>query len=183
MAGKGVRQAEHRGQLRAEQAGAKNIERHVRACARRGADAGPAVIGKIALQLHHIAREGIGIAVQIATHRGGHALVGARGAAQPQINSAGEQRIERAELFGDHDRRMIGQHDAAGTDANRAGGPGHMGQHDAGRRAGNAFHTVMFGGPVPVEAQAFGMPRQIGCVGQRLGYGAAVGDGDEIEQG
>ena len=40
-------------------------------------------------------------------------LVGAGGAAQAQIDASGEQRFEGAELFGNHQGGVVGQHDAA----------------------------------------------------------------------
>ena len=56
---------------------------------------------------------------RIAAQRQGGALVGARGAAEPEVDASGVQRFERAELFGDYQRRMVRQHDAAGADADR----------------------------------------------------------------
>ena len=43
-------------------------------------------------------------------------LVGARGAAEPEVDAAGKQPRQRAELFGDDERRVVRQHDAAGAD-------------------------------------------------------------------
>jgi len=40
-------------------------------------------------------------------------LVGAGRAPQTQVDAAGIQRLERAELFRNHERRVIRQHDAA----------------------------------------------------------------------
>ena len=90
---------------------------HVRARARRRDDAGLAVVGEIALQLHHVLREGVGVAVQRPAHRARDALVRSRRAAEAEVDAAGEQRVERAELLGDHQRRVVGQHDAARADA------------------------------------------------------------------
>src|SRR4029077_9660468 len=44
--------------------------------------------------------------------------VAARRAADTQVDASGKQRFECAELFGDGQRRVIRQHDAAGTDTN-----------------------------------------------------------------
>ena len=43
----------------------------------------------------------------------------------------GIQRVERAELLGDHERRMVRQHDAAGADADGLRAAGHMADDDA----------------------------------------------------
>ncbi len=45
--------------------------------ARHGVDAGLSVIGKIALQLDHLARESFAAGVKVAAHRAGDALVAA----------------------------------------------------------------------------------------------------------
>ena len=58
-----------------------------------------------------------------------------------------------------------------------------MRDHDRGRGAGDAGHAVMLGDPVAGEAEAFGMAREIGGIGERARDGAAFDDGDEIEQG
>ena len=49
----------------------------------------------------------------------------------------GKQRLERAELLGDHERRVVRQHDPAGADADRLGAAGDVGDHDRGRGAGD----------------------------------------------
>ncbi|BCM17666.1 LLM class flavin-dependent oxidoreductase [Mesorhizobium sp. J8] len=47
--------------------------------------------------------------------------VGARRAAESKVDAAGKERRQRAELLADHQRRMVGQHDAACADADRLG--------------------------------------------------------------
>ena len=82
------------------------------------------------------------------------ALVGAGRAAEPEIDPAGVQRLQRAELLGDHQRRVVGQHDAAGADADRRRAPGHVADRHRGRRAGDAGHVVVLGQPVADVAPA-----------------------------
>ena len=43
--------------------------------------------------------------------------VGARRAAEPEIDASGKQRLEHLEAFGHHERRMVRKHDAARADA------------------------------------------------------------------
>ena len=135
------------------------------------------------MQFHHVARESVGIGIEIAAQRGGDALVAARRAAQPEVDASGKQRLERAELFGDHQRRMVGQHDPARTHADGAGRGGDVADHDAGRGAGDAFHPVMLGAPVSLEPQRFSVAGDVRCIGERGGDVAAFGDVGEIEQG
>jgi hypothetical protein len=53
------------------------------------------------------------------------------------------QRLERPELLGDHDRRVIRQHDPAGADADRARTRSDVRDHDGGRRTGDADRVVV----------------------------------------
>jgi hypothetical protein len=52
--------------------------------------------------------------------------VGARGASDAEIDPAGVQRVEHAELLGDDERLVVGQHDPARPDADRGGGAGQV---------------------------------------------------------
>lgn len=71
------------------------------------------------------------------------------------------QGIKRAELLGDDQRRMVGQHDAAGADAYRPGAAGDMGDDDGGGGTGDARHVVMLGQPVSLVSQPLGMAGEI----------------------
>ena len=181
--GKGVWQPERGGELRTEQAGAQNPQRHLCACARGRADPRLPVIGEIALQFHHVARERLRIAFQRAAKRARYPLVRSRRASQPQIDPAGIQRVERAELFGDHQRRMVGQHDPARADTDRLRLARNMADHHRRRGARNARHAMMFGDPIARIAAGFGLTRQIGGVGQSGCSVTTFDNGDEVEQG
>ena len=113
VAGEGERQAQCSGHLRAIKAAAQDIELHM--CTRAGCRdyAGLAIIGKIALQFHHVAREGVRVAVQCPADRCGNALVASGGAAQSKVYPARVKRVQCAKLFGNDQWRMVGQHDAA----------------------------------------------------------------------
>src|SRR3546814_10110069 len=75
---------------------------------------------------------------------------------------------------------MVGQHDAARTDADGRSRVADMREHDCGRCAGDPRHAMMFGDPIASIAEGFGMPREIGGVGKRFGDRPGIGDGDEI---
>src|SRR3546814_17493795 len=68
-------------------------------------------------KLEHIAGEFVGIGCQVAPQGACRYLVGTGRAAQAQVDSAGVQRFERAELLGNDQGRVIEQPDAAGTNA------------------------------------------------------------------
>ncbi len=124
------------------------------------------VVGEVALELEHVAREGIGVAVEGAADRLRHPLVRSRRPAEPEVDPAGEQRVERAELLGDHQGRMVGQHDPACADPDMVRRVPDVRDHHRGGGAGDPGHAVMLGHPVAGKAQAFGMAREIGCVGE-----------------
>ena len=79
---------------------------------------GPAV-AQVRLQLHHVAREAFFFvaARQVAAQRAHRQPVGAGRAAQAEVDAAGVQRGQGAELLGDDQRRVVRQHHAARADA------------------------------------------------------------------
>jgi len=118
-----------------------------------------------------------------APQGGGGALVGSRRAAEAEVHPARVQGLEHAELLGDHERCVVGQHDTAGADADVSRGRG-GGTDENGRGAARvAGHAVVLGDPVPVVAQLVGQLRQGDAVLQRLPARAAGGDGGQVEHG
>ena len=153
MRGEGEWQAEGCGQLGTEQTRAQQPDRHRQPGA--GYRAGQLACRRleIALQLLHVLRKLVGAARQIPPQRACRDRIGARSPAESQVDPVRVQRGQRAELLGDHQRRVIGQHHASGADADAA-------------RAG---HVVMLGDPEPPEAQGFGMARELQGIAQRIG--------------
>ncbi|MDT4860843.1 hypothetical protein FQZ97_954230 [compost metagenome] len=117
--GEGIGQALLAGQLGAEQAGAEQPDRHLGATARHGDHP---LIGRaraqVTLQLLDILGEVVGAAGALAAQRAGGVVVSARRAAQPQVDTPRIQGGEGAELLGNYQRCMIGQHHPAGAKAN-----------------------------------------------------------------
>ena len=155
-----------------------------RARARHGAHrAGRAAAREIGHQLQHVLREVVDVAGEGAAQRPRGALVGARRAAEAEIDAAGIERLQGAELLGDDQRRVVGQHDAAGADADGRRAGGDMADHHRGRGAGDAGHVVVLGQPVAAVAQALGMPGEVEGVAQGLAGVAALDDRREVEDG
>ena len=75
----------------------------------------------------------------------------------------------------------IGQHDAAGANANGLRAGTDMANQHRGRGARNAGHVVMLGQPEAVIAPRFRMLREIEHVAERLRCRAALDDGRKIE--
>ncbi|MNY30408.1 hypothetical protein D3C86_1645160 [compost metagenome] len=165
------RQPHRGGQLRAEQARAEQPQRHLQARAGHRAQAlARAHLIEIGLQFFYILREGVGAVVaQLAAQRARGGLVGAGRAAQPEVDAARIQRGQRAELLGNHQRRVVRQHHAARADADGGRAIRHVADQHGRGGAGNAGHVVMFGQPEAAIAKAFGVLRQV----QRVAHGLA----------
>ncbi len=117
-----------------------------------------------------------------AQRRGGGA-VGARRTAQAQIDPAGGHRLQGAELLGDHQRGVVGQHHAAGAETDALGVGGEVGEEHGGRGGGDAGHGVVLGDPVAVEATAFGRTGDVDGRTDRAGSGVAGPDRHQVEHG
>ena len=92
--------------------------------------------------------------------------IGAGRAAEAEVDAAGMQRLEHAKRFGHGQRRVIGQHDAAGADADTRRDVGHVADHDFRHGAGDQRRVVMLGEPVARVAELVGKPREIERVAQ-----------------
>ena len=108
-------------------------------------------------------------------------MVGAGGAAQPKVDTAGKQPRQRPELFGDDVGRMVGEHDAAGADADGFRSRCDMTDHDRRCGARDARHVVMLRHPDAAIATSFGMNRNIAGVVERAARIGFFGDANEIE--
>ena len=98
-------------------------------------------------QLCHVAREVIDIAAHVAAQGHHGALIAARRTAQAQIDTPRIERIQGAKLLGDHQRRVVRQHHAAGAEVQRLGIGGQIANQHRRRRAGDAGHVVVLGQP------------------------------------
>ena len=110
-------------------------------------------------------------------------LVAAGRAAKPKIDPAREERLECAKLLGDHERRVIREHDPAGADPDRRSSGGDVSDDDRSRRARHRRHVVVLGEPIAVIAPPLCMLGQVEAVPERLGGSAALDDRGEIEDG
>jgi hypothetical protein len=183
MRGKRERQAEPGRELGAEQARSQQPHRHLDTRTGHGTHR-LAGLGRLEIlqKLEHVLREGVG-AVEIAAQRPRGGLVGARRTPQTQIDAARIETGQRAELLGDLQRRVVGQHDAAGTDPDARSVSGDVADQHRRRAAGDARHVVVFGQPITVIAELLAPLREIAHVAEGIGDLAALGDGRKIEHG
>ena len=87
----------------------------------------------------------------------------------PRSMRSGYSAAEDAERFGDLERRVVRQHDAAGADANRRGGRRDGRDHHLRAGADHARDVVVLSQPVPVVAGGLGTARQLERLVERLG--------------
>ena len=105
------------------------------------------------------------------------------GARPMPVDAPREGRLEQRELLGDHERRVVGQHHAAGADPDAAGAAATM--RDQHRRVGrrDRRHVVVLGDPVAAVAELVGSPRQGDGGGQGLAGGLVAAHRDQVEDG
>jgi hypothetical protein len=118
-----------------------------------------------------------------ATINAASMLAQSKNAFQAEIDAARIERFEGAELLGDDQRRVVGQHDAAGAHPDGAGAAGDMPDDHRGGGAGHADHVVVLGHPVAPVAPGFGVTGEVEGVAQRVGGGVAPAHRDEVEDG
>ena len=96
------------------------------------------------------------------TAQGVHSVEVAAGcAAETEIDTFGIKRFESAELFGDNQRCVIGQHDATATHANSAGGCGDVADKYGRCRASQTRDGMMFRHPIALAAPLFDVACQV----------------------
>jgi hypothetical protein len=178
MRGEGERHAQHRRQLRAIKAGPEQPDRYRQSVAGNGADPLSGYRrAEIGAQLRDILRKPVGIGGQVAAQRPRRHHVGAGCAPEAEIDAARKQRLQRAELLRDHQRRVVRQHDPPGADAHRVGGGGDLPDHHRGRGAGDAGHVVVLRQPVAPVFQPLGVTGEVQRVAERVAGTLALRNG------
>jgi hypothetical protein len=125
---------------------------------------------EVAEQLGELLREVVGHrAAAIALERERRARVGARRAAQAEVDTAGVHRGQQREDLGDLERAVVRQHHAARADADALRRRGHRRDQHLGRVAGEHRSAVVLGQPVAVVSELVGEPRQVDRVRQGVG--------------
>ena len=107
--------------------------------------------------------------------------VGAGGAADAEVDAAGEQCAEHSERLRDLERAVVRQHDPARADADRGGGAGHVCDQHLGGGARDARGVVVLGQPVAVVAERLGGRCELDGLRERLRRGLAGADRAHVE--
>ncbi len=105
----------------------------------------------------------------------------ARRAAETEIDAPREQRRQRAELLGDLEWSVVGQHDPARADPDGRGGVADMREHDRGRTPGDPGHGVVFGDPEARAPRRLRDAREIDRGSEGFLQGSALAHRHEIE--
>ncbi len=110
-------------------------------------------------------------------------LAAAGGATETEVDAVGEHGIEGAEDFGDLERGVVREHDAAGADADARGGGGGAGDEDFGCGASEQRHGVVLGVPEAGVAELVDVLGEGEGVVEGVGGGKAFGHGGLVEYG
>ena len=106
--------------------------------------------------------------------------IGSRCAPEAEVDATGIERLERSELLGDHERRVVGKHDAPRTHPYGPRLRCDMGYEDAGRRGADARHVVVLGVPDSLVAELLGALRDGYTRTERIARRLARTDDREI---
>jgi len=109
------------------------------------------------------------------------ALLDARGPAEPEVDPAGVQVRQQAELLRHDQRRVVAEQHRARADPDVLGGRGDSGDEHGGRRRGDTGREVVLGQPVPAVAQPFGVPGEVERVAQGVRGPLPRHDGREVQ--
>jgi hypothetical protein len=84
-------------------------------------------IGEVGEQLNHVIGEGIGGTSSKGTSR---RLIAARRSPEAEINPPAMEGLQRSELLGDHQGRVVRQHHPTSSEPNRRGVRSDVGEED-----------------------------------------------------
>lgn len=188
MRGEGEGQAEAGGELGSVEAGAEDGDGDPGVLAGDGAGHLAGTHGaQETLKFGEELREVVAVLFQVAAKRAHGGPVATRGAAEAEVDAVGIDRRQGAELLGDDERGVVGEHDAAGADADGFGRVGDVSDEDGGSGGGDAGDGVMLGEPDAAVSPLLDILREIDGAGYGLGHGGfggiACAEGNEVENG
>jgi hypothetical protein len=162
MTGEGVGQAHLSGDQGAVGARAKDPEGDIHAFPGYGPYTGTvAVGGKEMLQFLNVAGKIVRFVKVRTADLQGCRLVRAGCASQAKVDPSGIQGCQGAELFGDDEGCVVGEHDPAGADPDRGCSAGNIADQDRGGRTGYVGDVVVFGEPVAFVSPFFYMTGKV----------------------
>ena len=135
---------------------------------------------EITAQLFQERRKVVAGLMQVAAQGSHGQEVAPGGAAEAEVDAAGVQCFQGAKLLGNHQRRMVGQHDAAATDADGFGGRSQVPDEHGGGGASQSGDGVMFRQPVALVSPSFHMLREIDGAGDGAGGRFSCSHADQI---
>ena len=112
--------------------------------------------GQITDQLDDIVAEVLGAEIRAAPQRPRCSQVSAGSTSEPKIDASRVECLKGAELFGDHERCVIGKHDSAGPDPDGGSGGGKVGDQHGRRGACDCRHPVVLGHPEALVTESLG---------------------------
>ena len=184
MRGKGEGQPRGRCQPRAEVAGAEQRDGHTAIAPWNGFDHLTLLFrAEVRAQLVEQLGKIVAALAQVTAQRAHGHKVAARRAAQAKVDAARIDCLKRAELLGHHQRRVVGQHDAAAAYANGVRSRSHVTNQNGCRGTGQAFNRVVLGKPEAAIAPLLGVLRKVHRARNTGSGGLARMQADKIEHG
>ena len=108
------------------------------------------------------------IRLVMTPERGRGGRVRSRRPPHPEVDPVRGESVEHAELLGDHQRCVVGQHDTARPEPNPLGLSDEPRHHQLRRGCGGTGHRVVLGHPEPSQATPIGQARQLDHRPERL---------------
>ena len=135
---------------------------------------------EIALKFEDVLWEVVGRA-RVSAQRIHRVLIRTWRPAQTEVDPPRVHRGQRAELLGDRQGRVIGQHHPAGAESDCLGQSAHVRDKDTGSRRGNARNVVVLGVPDTLVAQLFSLLGQHDAGGEAVTSRLAPPDRRQIK--
>ncbi len=139
-------------------------------------------IFQIAEQFTELLWKIVGVSLAaVALQREGRRMIGARSAADAEIDAAGKQCAQDAEVLGNLKRAIVRQHNAAASDPHAVRNRTDRRDHDLRTGAGQHGAAVMLRHPVTRKSEFFREAREVERIAQGVGAGGAFRDWGLIE--
>ena len=170
---KSVWQTKNRSKFRTKERGTQNVNWDMCAATRRCIYSRyPSDITEISLEFKNILWK-VFRRSRIASHCLHGYLVSSGSTSKSKVDATGMQSGQRAELFSNRERRMVGKHDAARTETNRSCVRSNVSDQNCSGRGSNGIHVVMLGVPNAVEPICFSRFRYLNTSVESVGDGIA----------
>ena len=145
--------------------------------------AGVLIRQQVTNELHHVVGKVIRAEIGAATKGPGCDVIGSWRSTESQVNATRVQGLQGGELLGHHERRVIGEHDAARAHPHRRSGGGQMLNENSGSGTRDGRDRVMLRDPKPVIPETLRFNGEHRRLPESLRRRRTAGDGREVKNG